>query len=301
MSERIQKRLAQLGFGSRREIERWITSGRIVVNGEPATLGQSISAEDTVLVDGKRIDLSEEKKPSKHLIVYNKPEGEVCTRKDPQGRPTVFDKLPSVHNGRWISVGRLDVNTSGLLLFTTDGELANRLMHPSNQIDREYAVRVLGDVTEDMLQQLVDGVQLEDGPARFEEIVSPKPDEDNPKANHWYYVCLQEGRNREVRRIWETLDDIKVSRLKRVRYANVFLEKQLKLGQWRLAEQDELNGLYELVDLKAPVIETEQKSKTERKEKHTRRATAPASRKPRTKTQEQQRQQRRRRQQSRQR
>lgn len=292
MSERIQKRLAQLGLGSRREIERWITTGRIVVNGEPAVLGQSISADDKVLVDGKSIDLSEEKKPSKHLIIYNKPEGEVCTRKDPQGRPTVFDKLPAVHNGRWISVGRLDVNTSGLLLFTTDGELANRLMHPSHQIDREYAVRVLGDVTDDMLQQLVEGVQLEDGPARFEEVVAPKPDEDNPKANQWYYVCLQEGRNREVRRIWETLEDVKVSRLKRVRYANIFLEKQFRLGQWRLAEQEELDGLYDLVGLKAPIVEKEKKDKVERKEKHTRRASTPASRRPRAKQQDQQRRRR---------
>jgi 23S rRNA pseudouridine2605 synthase len=294
MSERIQKRLAQLGLGSRREIEGWITTGRIVVNGELAILGQSVGSEDEIKVDGRSIDLSEEKKPSKHVLIYNKPEGEVCTRKDPQGRATVFDKLPAVHNGRWISVGRLDVNTSGLLIFTTDGELANKLMHPSSQIDREYAVRVLGDVDEPMLKRLTDGVELEDGPARFEEIVAPKPDEDDERANRWFFVCLQEGRNREVRRLWESQEGIKVSRLKRVRYANVFLEKKLRLGQWRYADQEELNGMYELVELEAPVLETEQEEKAERKEKHTRRTATPSTR-PQAKQHRQQEQQRRRR------
>lgn len=295
MSERIQKRLAQLGLGSRREIERWITAGRIVVNGETAILGQSVTAEDKITVDGKSIDLSEEKTPSKHVLLYNKPEGEVCTRKDPQGRVTVFDKLPSVHNGRWISVGRLDVNTSGLLIFTTDGELANKLMHPSSQIDREYAVRVLGDVDEPMLKRLTTGVELEDGPARFEEIVAPKPDEEDERANRWYYVCLQEGRNREVRRLWESQEGIKVSRLKRVRYANVFLEKNLRLGQWRYANQEELDGLYELVEMQAPVLETEQEDKSERKEKHTRQAKTESAR-PQSRQRREQDQQRRRRQ-----
>jgi 23S rRNA pseudouridine2605 synthase len=294
MSERIQKRLAQLGLGSRREIEGWITTGRIVVNGELAILGQSIGSEDEIKVDGRSIDLSEEKKPSKHVLIYNKPEGEVCTRKDPQGRATVFDKLPAVHNGRWISVGRLDVNTSGLLIFTTDGELANKLMHPSSQIDREYAVRVLGEVDQPMLTRLTTGVELEDGPARFEEIVAPKPDEDDERANRWFFVCLQEGRNREVRRLWESQEGIKVSRLKRVRYANVFLEKKLRLGQWRYADQEELNGMYELVELEAPVLETEQEEKTERKEKHTRRTATPSTR-PQAKQHRQQEQQRRRR------
>jgi 23S rRNA pseudouridine2605 synthase len=168
MSERIQKKLAQLGVGSRRQIEKWITEGRIKVNGEYATLGQPVSDDDVVYVSGRKIILSGDKTPSRHLIAYHKPEGEVCTRSDPQGRPTVFDNLPSVRNGRWISIGRLDVNTSGLLLFTTDGELANRLMHPSYQIDREYAVRVMGEVTEDMIMQLVNGIELEDGMARFE-------------------------------------------------------------------------------------------------------------------------------------
>lgn len=270
MSERIQKRLAAMGLASRREIERMIEQGLVKVNGELAKIGQPVSDDDVVMFDGKKINLSTDATPSKHLIIYNKPEGEICTRKDTHGRPTVFDNLPSVRNGRWISIGRLDINTSGLLLFTTDGELANRLMHPSYTIDREYAVRVLGDVTDDMIKTLITGVELEDGPARFEDVVAPKYDEDNTKANQWFYVCIQEGRNREVRRIWEALPDIKVSRLKRVRYANVFLDKNLKQGQWRLAEQEELDELYKQVEMTAPVLKTEKEDKGQRKEKFTR-------------------------------
>lgn len=275
MTERIHKRLATLGVGSRREIERLIEMGEVSVNGEPASIGQMIDENDRVIVSGKRIDLTTSA-PSKHLLIYNKPEGEICTRDDPQGRATVFDALPPVNNGRWISIGRLDVNTSGLLLFTTDGELANRLMHPAYKIDREYAVRVLGKVDEDMLAQLLDGVALEDGVAQFTDIVAPHFEEDNPRANQWFYVCLQEGRNREVRRLWESLPEIKVSRLKRVRYANIMLEKTQQLGQWRLATQEELDGLYQLVELAAPQLPTRQEDIGTRKAKHQRRA-RPAS------------------------
>lgn len=292
MAERIQKRLAQLGFGSRREIESWIEEGRITLNGEIAKLGQTVENSDQLLLDGKKIDLSEDKTPSKHVILYNKLEGEVCTRSDPQGRPTVFDKLPPVHNGRWVSVGRLDVNTSGLLLFTTDGELANRLMHPSHHIDREYAVRVLGNVDETILNRLVNGVELDDGPARFEEIVLVEHDQEREGANQWFYVCLQEGRNREVRRIWESQPGLKVSRLKRVRYANIFLPKTLRKGQWKLAEQEELNDLYALVDLKAPKLKSEKSATASRKAKHERKSSPSAQRREQRKSQDQQRRRR---------
>jgi len=270
MAERIQKKLAQIGVGSRREIERWIQEGRIKVNGEYAKIGQAVSDDDVVIVSGRKIYLDGDKTPSRHLIVYNKPEGEVCTRSDPQGRPTVFNKLPTVRNGRWISIGRLDVNTSGLLLFTSDGELANRLMHPSYQIDREYAVRVMGDVTDEMINTLVNGVELEDGMARFEEVVIQESEKERESVNQWYYVCIQEGRNREVRRLWESLEGIKVSRLKRVRYANVFLDKNIRQGQWKELPQEELDALYELVELKAPKVVVEEKPDGSRKEKSTR-------------------------------
>lgn len=226
MSERIQKVLAQLGLGSRRTIESWIKQGRVVVNGEVATLGQSLQPDDAVVVDGKKVKLSEHESPAR-VLLYHKPEGEICTRSDPEGRKTVFEKLPRLHQGRWISIGRLDLNTSGLLLFTNDGELANQLMHPSSMMEREYAVRILGEVTDEQAVALTNGVELDDGPARFEHIVS----QGGEGVNRWYHVVTMEGRNRVVRRLFEALE-MTVSRLIRVRFGPMVLPGLLKGGRW---------------------------------------------------------------------
>ena len=199
MQERLQKVLARAGLGSRRQIEDWIRDGRVQVNGQPARLGQKVSGRERIAVDGKKVNLKSGEQVVAATILYHKPAGEICSRDDPDGRPSVFSALPRPPGGRWISVGRLDINTSGLLLFTTDGELAHRLMHPSREIEREYAVRLLGNVDMDMLERLIRGVQLEDGFARFTAI----EDSGGSGANHWYHVILREGRNREVRRLWD--------------------------------------------------------------------------------------------------
>ncbi len=235
MSERIQKVLARAGFGSRREIEGWIKKGRIKVNGNTASLGDQISEQDKVSLDDKVLRRQTLNNASEtKVIAYYKPVGEVCTRKDPEGRPTVFQKLPRIQGGRWISVGRLDINSSGLLLFTNDGELANALMHPSSTIDREYAVRVLGTATQEQIDNLLRGVALEDGVARFTDIV----DSGGEGSNHWYHVALMEGRNREVRRLWES-QGMAVSRLIRVRYGPYFLERKRRVGKvWELEDKD---------------------------------------------------------------
>ena len=240
--ERLQKALARQGLGSRRQIESWITEGRIHVNGEKATLGVRIQTGDQVALDGRAVHLKEQ--GNRRVIAYNKPEGEVCTRTDPEGRPTVFDRLPKIAGERWIAIGRLDINTSGLLLFTTDGELANRLMHPSHQIEREYAVRVFGEVTEQKVKNLFEGVELEDGPARFTDIV----DSANEGINRWFHVCILEGRNREVRRLWES-QDLTVSRLKRVRYGSTIIPDHLRQGRWIELEQADVDALADLVEL----------------------------------------------------
>ena len=240
--ERLQKAMARQGLGSRRQIEGWISEGRIQVNGEKATLGVRIQTGDQVALDGRAVHLKAE--ATRRVLAYNKPEGEVCTRTDPEGRPTVFDRLPKIAGERWIAIGRLDINTSGLLLFTTDGELANRLMHPSHQIEREYAVRVFGDVTEQKVKNLFTGVELEDGPARFTDIVDSR----NEGINRWFHVCILEGRNREVRRLWES-QDLSVSRLKRVRYGSAIIPDHLRQGRWVELDQAEVDGLAELVDL----------------------------------------------------
>ncbi|OOZ36483.1 23S rRNA pseudouridine(2605) synthase RluB [Solemya velesiana gill symbiont] len=236
--ERLQKVLANAGFGSRREVERWIEAGEVVVNGEVATLGDRVTPDDRITVRGKKVGSWRLKEQEHRVLIYNKPEGELVTRSDPEGRPTVFRRLPKPKSGRWIAVGRLDINTSGLLLFTTDGELANKLMHPSQRIEREYAVRVLGDVIEEKLKQLVNGVELEDGPARFEDIV----ESGGEGSNRWFHVVIVEGRNREVRRLWEAVD-LKVSRLKRVRFGSVILDSSVAAGKWRDLEKKELEGL----------------------------------------------------------
>lgn len=243
MSDKLQKILAQVGLGSRREMERWIEQGRIQLNGEVAKLGERATAADEIKVDGKVIEHAV--KTARRVLAYNKPEGEVCTRNDPEGRPTVFDNLPKLKGERWIAVGRLDINTAGLLLFTTDGELANKLMHPSTQtVDREYAVRVAGEVTPEIIETLKKGVVLEDGIAKFTDVQFF----DGDGFNQWYHVCIMEGRNREVRRLWES-QDLKVSRLKRVRYGCVFLPKQISVGKWKELDQRDTDELAKLVDL----------------------------------------------------
>ncbi|MEH6470754.1 MAG: 23S rRNA pseudouridine(2605) synthase RluB [Halopseudomonas sp.] len=242
--EKLQKVLARAGVGSRREMERWIQSGRITVDGKVAGLGDRIGSDAEVTVDGRPVKLATSSASDSRVILYNKPVGEICTRNDPEGRPTVFEKLPKIKGGRWISVGRLDINTSGLLLFTTDGELANKLMHPSSQIDREYAVRVHGQVTDDMVKKLREGVLLEDGMARFTDVQHF----DGAGSNQWYHVTIMEGRNREVRRLWES-QDVEVSRLKRVRYGCIFVPKQVSSGQWIELGQKELNDLCDLASL----------------------------------------------------
>jgi 23S rRNA pseudouridine2605 synthase len=241
--EKLQKVLARRGLGSRREMEQWIEAGRLSIDGVTARLGDRVHDGQRIELDGRRI---EQASSATRCLLYNKPTGEVCSRKDPDGRKTVFDRLPKVRDGRWISIGRLDYNTSGLLLFTTDGELANRLMHPSANIDREYLVRVKGEVSEEQLQAMLDGVLLEDGVARFTDIQPGRGDEDS--SNRWFYVVLMEGRNREVRRLWES-QGLQVSRLKRVRYGEVFMPSRLKKGQFQELEQRDVETLYRMAGL----------------------------------------------------
>lgn len=236
--ERLQKVLANAGFGSRREIERQIEAGEVSVNGRTARLGDRVTPEDTIYIGRTKVGAWRLKKQETQVIVYNKPEGELVTRDDPAGRPTVFSRLPKLLGSRWIAVGRLDLNTSGLMIFTTDGELANKLMHPSQQIEREYAVRVNGEVSKEKLQQLVNGVELEDGFARFEDIV----ESGGEGRNRWFHVVIMEGRNREVRRLWESVD-LKVNRLKRVRFGPLFLDSSLAVGRHRPLTEQELKEL----------------------------------------------------------
>ena len=236
-NEKLQKVLARTGMGSRREMERWIEAGRVSVDGKPASLGDRVGRRALIEVDGKPIDSGALQKT--RVLLYHKPRGEVCSRKDPEGRKTVFDRLPKPARGRWISIGRLDYNTSGLLLFTTDGELANALMHPSSNIEREYMVRVKGAVDQHTLQRLHEGVMLQDGMARFTDI----QDGGGEASNHWYYVVIVEGRTREVRRLWESQDCV-VSRLKRTRYGNVFIPSQVKQGMWTELSPREVKDLY---------------------------------------------------------
>ncbi|MBV1872557.1 MAG: 23S rRNA pseudouridine(2605) synthase RluB [Gammaproteobacteria bacterium] len=241
MSEKLQKVLARAGLGSRRELEQWIENGRIQVNGATAKLGDRVEAADQINVDGRPVRISSESETRRRVLVYNKPEGEICTRSDPEGRATVFSRLPRLKGERWIAIGRLDLNTSGLLMFTTDGELANKLMHPSTKVEREYAVRVQGTPSNEVLARLTDGVLLEDGMARFEDIVAGG----GKGVNQWYYVVIREGRNREVRRLWES-QGLQVSRLKRVRFASIFLPPELKAGSWIELGREEIEPLSKL-------------------------------------------------------
>lgn len=244
--EKLQKVLARAGLGSRREMERAIVDGRVSVDGKVASLGDRVTADAKLKLDGKPVKASSLKTAAR-VLLYNKPEGEICSRKDPEGRRSVFDRLPRLQGERWVCVGRLDYNTTGLLLFTTDGELANKLMHPSTVIEREYLCRVMGSASEQNLQALVDGVQLEDGVARFSDIV----DGGGEGINHWYYVVIMEGRNREVRRLWES-QGLQVNRLKRVRYGSVFIPSKVKVGQWTELTPAEVADVYAMAGLALP-------------------------------------------------
>lgn len=243
MTEKLQKVLARAGFGSRREIETWIAKGRIKVNGKVAVVGDRVTDDDKIIVDGKKLAPQKKIREDRRVILYNKPENEVSTRDDPEGRRTVFDKLPPLKHGRWVSVGRLDLNTSGLLLFTTDGELANKLMHPSSEIEREYAVRILGDVTPEMVQEMHKGVMIEDHLCRFTDIQHYGGE----GVNQWYHVVLLEGRNREVRKLWES-QGVKVSRLKRVRFGPLFIPSSVVKGRFNELGKTEIEKLLKLVN-----------------------------------------------------
>lgn len=225
-SERLHKALATAGLGSRREMEEWITAGRVQVNGEPATIGMKVGPRDVVKVGGRRVYLRFEDTRRTRILIYHKSEGEIVSRDDPGGRATVFDALPKLRGAKWIAVGRLDFNTDGLMIFTTSGELANKLMHPRFEVEREYAVRVLGELSDEQIAQLLEGVELEDGPAQLQSCYRAGGE----GANRWYRVVIKEGRKREVRRIFEHLG-LTVSRLTRIRFGPIALPPQLRRGQ----------------------------------------------------------------------
>ncbi|MFC3034671.1 23S rRNA pseudouridine(2605) synthase RluB [Pseudoalteromonas fenneropenaei] len=251
MSEKLQKVLARAGKGSRREMEAVIEAGRVSVNGKVASLGDRVEETCVIRLDGHIVKIEKEEARICRVLMYHKPEGELCTRRDPEGRRTVFDRLPRLDGDRWVAIGRLDINTSGLLLFTNDGELANRLMHPRFEIEREYSARVFGEVTNEMLRDLTRGVELEDGPAKFLKI---KP-VGGEGLNSWFNVTLTEGRNREVRRLWQS-QGVEVSRLIRIRYGLLELDKRLPQGGWTELKLEDVNYLRKAVSLSA---ETETK------------------------------------------
>ena len=258
--QKLQKVLANLGLGSRRKMERWIEEGRVTVDGSVATLGDRVYAGQALRLDGKPLEVDTAELV--RVLLYHKPVREVCSRDDPEGRKTVFERLPKLKSGRWISVGRLDFNTSGVLLFTTDGALANALMHPSSAIEREYLVRVMGRVDEPMLERLKDGVELDDGLARFSDIQEGGGD----GINRFFYVVLMEGRNREVRRLWES-QGTTVSRLKRVRYGEVFLPSKLKKGQWLELPQRDVDVIYQMAGLPTKEVASLSKKDFERRQR----------------------------------
>lgn len=228
-------------------MEQWITEGRVSVNGDTATIGDRVSDEDLIRVDGKPV--GKVRHIAHRYLLYNKPEGEVCSRDDPEHKRTVFDRLPGLKGQRWVAVGRLDINSTGLLLFTTDGELANRLMHPAQAVEREYAVRVKGEVTAEILARMREGVLIDGVRCAFSDIQKSPTESDG--SNHWYYVVLMQGRNREVRRIWES-QGLTVSRLKRVRYGNVFMPSVARVGRHRELQREAVRGLYELAGMPPP-------------------------------------------------
>ena len=265
--EKLQKVLARAGLGSRREMERAIEAGSVRVNNREARLGDRVTPEDKILYRGESVQVRTQV-ARQRVIIYNKPEGEICSRNDPEGRPRVFDRLPPLKGERWISVGRLDFNTSGLLLFTNDGDLANTLMHPSSVIDREYLVRIQGKVDEEMKRALTEGVLLEDGVARFTDIVEGAGE----GRNRWFYCVIMEGRNREVRRLWES-QGVKVSRLKRVRYGNIFIPSHVRVGQWQELNDKEIRDLMLTAGINKPKVKPltpQEKRRLERQEKRLR-------------------------------
>ncbi|MGZ8186945.1 MAG: 23S rRNA pseudouridine(2605) synthase RluB [Methylobacter sp.] len=244
LGERIQKVLARGGVGSRREIEHWINEGRLKLNGAVVTLGARLKAGDHLKINGRVLHWEKYAEQPIRVLLYHKPVGEVVTRRDPEGRPVVFTQMPKLATGRWITVGRLDINTSGLLLTTNNGELANRLMHPSTQVEREYAVRILGEVSDATMEKLKQGVELEDGKAKFNDIKFSAGE----GANKWYYVTVSEGRNRLVRRLWES-QEVTVSRLMRVRYGPVVLPERLKAHSFYELTDKELELLMEFAGM----------------------------------------------------
>ena len=237
MKERIQKILANEGIVSRRQAENLIREGRIKVNGQEAILGMSISRRDLIEIDGKAVEISEGTNPLR-VLMYNKKVGEISSTKDPEGRPSVFLALPKISKGKWISVGRLDINTSGLMLFTNNGELANKLMHPSSKIEREYVARIRGQVEPDHIRKLLEGVNLEDGKANFSDIQPGR----KGKSNQWFAMVIMEGRTREVRRMWES-QGFAVSRLKRVRIGGLFLPASLRQGNYKELAEKEIKSI----------------------------------------------------------
>ena len=242
MSEKLHKALAERGLGSRREMERWILAGRVRVNGSPATVGDRVEPGDRIEVDGRRLKARPALRP--RVLVLNKTEGTICSRRDPEGRPTVFDALPATHRGRWMTVGRLDINSSGLLPFTNDGALAHRLMHPSTGLDREYAVRVAGLLDDEALERLRRGVDVDGRTESFSDIRYY----DGSATNHWYHVVLMEGRNREVRDLFAS-QGVTVNRLKRVRYGPVILPAWLPRGAWEEMGVDDVARLRAIIGL----------------------------------------------------
>ena len=259
-SMRIQKALAQLGIGSRRGIEKAIQENRIEVNNKPAHVGQAVSPKDKIVFDGKLIRLSDEILLPK-ILLYHKPDGEIVSKSDPKNRPSVFDNLPKLKKEKWIAIGRLDFNTSGLLIFTTYGSLANRLMHPRYEIDREYSVRILGELTEIQMKQLTEGILLEDGKAKLQSINF----EGGEGVNHWYKVTLKEGRNREVRRLFEKLN-FTVSRLIRIRFGEIKLPTHLKRGMHLEISQKEVREVmkehgFDLTQFITPQITNKKRAK----------------------------------------
>ena len=237
MKERIQKILANEGIVSRRQAEKLIREGRIKVNGQEAFLGMSISRRDLIEIDGKVVEISEGTNPLR-VLMYNKKVGEISSTKDPEGRPSVFLALPKISKGKWISVGRLDINTSGLMLFTNNGELANKLMHPSSKIEREYVARIRGQVEPDHIRRLLEGVNLEDGKANFSDIQPGR----KGKSNQWFAMVIMEGRTREVRRMWES-QGFSVARLKRVRIGGLFLPANLRQGNYKELAEKEIKSI----------------------------------------------------------
>lgn len=241
MKTRIHKVLADHGVGSRRGIESLIRQKKVMVNGSLATIGQLVSERDIFQVEGKTIKLSKKDPTQKRILMYNKKVGEISSRNDPDHKNTIFDSLPRLRSGRWVSIGRLDINTSGLILFTNDGALANKLMHPSSNIEREYVARVHGNVTDNIIENLVEGVDLEDGFAKFTDVQGGR----KGNTNQWFAMVIMEGRTREVRRLWES-QGLEISRLKRVRYGNLFLPAHLKQGAFKELTKGEVNALERL-------------------------------------------------------